>query len=111
MPSTAGGGGGVGEAAARCEKGAGYRYEGTNRYHRGRVLAQLREDASASDEEIDLRDLGRRVCEGFTDEDVPWLYGVVESLRNDGLATVAEERPPTAPTTPRAGRRASSYRR
>jgi hypothetical protein len=75
----------VGEALVRLPRAArkepGYRYEGTNRYHRGRVLAQLREDASASDEEIDLRDLGRRVCEGFTDDDVPWLYGVVESLR------------------------------
>jgi hypothetical protein len=86
----------VGEALVRLPRAArkepGYRYEGTNRYYRGRVLAQLREDASASDEEIDLRDLGRRVCEGFTDEDVPWLYGVVESLRKDGLAAVPEER-------------------
>jgi hypothetical protein len=79
MPSTAGGGGGVGEAAARSRKEPGYRYEGTNRYHRGRVLAQLREDASASGEEIDLRDLGCRVPEDFTDDDVPWLYRVVES--------------------------------
>jgi A/G-specific adenine glycosylase len=85
----------VEEALAKLPRGAkkepGYRYEETNRYYRGRVLAQLREDASARDEGIDLRDLGRRVREGFTDEDMPWLYGVVESLRKDGLAAVAEE--------------------
>jgi hypothetical protein len=55
------------------------------------VLAQLREDAAKSGEGVDLRDLGRRLREGFTDEDVPWLSGVVESLKKDGLA-VAEER-------------------
>ena len=41
---------------------------------------------------IDLRDLGRRVREGFSDEDLPWLHGVVESLQRDGLAAGAEER-------------------
>ena len=30
----------------------------------------------------------------FTDDDVPWLHGVVESLERDGLAAVAEERAP-----------------
>jgi hypothetical protein len=45
------------------------------------MLAQLPEDVPASGEGIDLRDLGRRVREGFTDEDLPWLYGVVESLK------------------------------
>jgi A/G-specific adenine glycosylase len=85
----------VGEALAKlpraARKQAGYRYEDTNRYYRGRVLAQLREDAAKSGEGVDLRDLGRRLREGFTDEDVPWLSGVVESLKKDGLA-VAEER-------------------
>ncbi len=65
-----------------------YRYESTNRYYRGRVLALLHENASAGGEEIDLRDLGCRVREDFTDEDVPWPYGVVESLKKDGLAAV-----------------------
>ena len=85
----------VGESLARQPRGAkkepGYRYEDTNRYLRGRVLAQLREDAAASGGGIDLRELGRQVREGFTDEDVPLLHGVVESLAKDGLA-VAEER-------------------
>ena len=29
---------------------------------------------------------------GFTDEDLPWLYGVVERLKKHGLAVVAEVR-------------------
>jgi len=86
----------VREALAKLPRGAktvaGYRYEDTNRYYRGRVLAQLREDASVRGGGIDLRDLGRRVREGFSDEDLPWLHGVVESLQRDGLAAGAEER-------------------
>ena len=62
-------------------------------YHRGRVLAHLREDAAASGQGIALRDLGRRLRDGFEDEDLPWISGVVDSLRKDGLA-VAEERAP-----------------
>ena len=84
----------LGKLPRGAKKGAGYRYEDTNRYYRGRVLAQLREDAAESGEGIDLRDLGRKVREGFTDDDVPWLHGVVESLERDGLAAVAEERAP-----------------
>jgi hypothetical protein len=55
-----------------------------------RVLAQLREDAAKCGEGVDIRELGRRVREGFTDEHLPWLSGMVESLRKDCLA-VAEE--------------------
>ena len=75
------------------------RYEDSNRYYRGRVLAVLRE---ALGEGIPLRELGENVREGFSERDLPWLYGVVESLEKDGLArlwsatddlqTVAEER-------------------
>lgn len=71
-----------------------YRYEESNRFYRGRVLARLR-DASVgerADEGIPLHELGGQVRAGFGEGDVPWLYGVVESLRKDGLA-VAEERP------------------
>jgi hypothetical protein len=35
---------------------------------------------------------GSRVCGGFTDEDVLWFCGVVESLKQGRLAVVAEER-------------------
>jgi A/G-specific adenine glycosylase len=73
---------------------AAYRYEESNRFYRGRVLATLRDVSvtEAAADGIDLRDLGAQVREGFTDGDVLWLYGVVESLTKDGLA-VAEERP------------------
>ena len=75
-------------------RGPAYRYEDSNRYYRGRVLAHLR-DASLderAEDGIALQELGSQVRDGFTEGDVPWLYGVVESLRKDGLA-VAEERP------------------
>ncbi len=75
------------------------RYEESNRYYRGRVLAVLRE---APEEGIPLREPGEGLREGFSEEELPWLYGVVESLQKDGLArlwfakddplTVAEER-------------------
>ena len=29
---------------------------------------------------------------GFTEDDLPWLYGVVESLEKDGFAAMTEER-------------------
>jgi hypothetical protein len=53
------------------------------------VVVQLRGDAAKCGEGVDIRELGRRVRKGFTDEHPPWLSGVVESLRKDGLA-VAE---------------------
>ncbi len=69
-------------------------FTGSNRYYRGRVIAALRElpeEAAASG--IDLRSLGPRVREGFSDADVPWLYDVVQGLTKDGLASAAEESP------------------
>jgi hypothetical protein len=73
----------------RGEK-ATYRYEGSNRYYRGRVLAALRE---APEEGIALRELGEGLREGFGEENLPWLCGVVESLEKDGLAVIQGERP------------------
>ncbi|CAA9544527.1 MAG: hypothetical protein AVDCRST_MAG19-326, partial [uncultured Thermomicrobiales bacterium] len=69
------------------------RYEESNRYLRGRVLARLREHpAEAEQGGIALTELGSQLRPGFSEEDLPWLIGVVDSLRKDGLA-VAEERP------------------
>ncbi len=53
------------------------RYEGSNRYYRGRVLAALRE---APGDGIPLRELGEGLREDFSEEELPWLHGVVESL-------------------------------
>ena len=57
--------------------------------YRGKILASLR----ANSDGIDLRALGRSVKTAFSDEDIPWIAGVVDSLRKDGLAMIAEDRP------------------
>ncbi len=66
----------------------------SNRYFRGRVLAALRDlPTTESGNGIDLQALGHQVRDNFSDADVPWLYGVVKGLSDDGLAMVAEETP------------------
>ena len=69
--------------AARATLGRG----GSNRHHRGRVLAVLRE---APPEGVALGELGKAL--GFGEADQPWLRGVVESLRKDGLARISSEK-------------------
>jgi A/G-specific adenine glycosylase len=68
---------------------AAHKYEGSNRYYRGRVLAMLRE---APEEGIPLHELGEGLCEGFGEEDLPWLRGVVEGLEKDGLLRASSAR-------------------
>ena len=82
-------------ATPRSSKKPGYKYEGSNRYYRGRVLARLRE---ASEDGITLRDLGAALRNGFTDGDLSWLEAVVRSLEKDGLAVLdnTSPRPDTA---------------
>lgn len=99
-------------------KGPAYRYEDSNRYYRGRVLAELREDSRAGGEGLALREICRRVKEDFDEGDARRLHAVVESLVRDGLAriwpapgakgapmAVAEERAPygTGPGEPTPG--------
>lgn len=72
-----------------------YRFEESNRFYRGRVLAMLRalpatEDVAA---EIGLDELGRSVCADFDEEHLSWLRDVVGSLAKDGLAAIREDRP------------------
>ena len=78
-------------SAPRAPKKPGYRYEGSNRYYRGRALARLRE---APDDGVTLRDLGAALRDGFAEGDLPWIEGVARSLEKDGLA-VLEKTPPT----------------
>jgi A/G-specific adenine glycosylase len=73
------------QPAARAEK-ATYRYEGSNRYYRGRVLAVLRE---TPEESVTLHELGGGLREGFGEEDMPWLRDIVESLEKDGLVKIS----------------------
>jgi len=70
--------------AAKASQGSG----GPNRHHRGRALAVLRE---APPEGVALGELGKELREGFGEADLPWLRGVVESLRKDGLARISSE--------------------
>ncbi|MGI8475006.1 MAG: A/G-specific adenine glycosylase [Thermomicrobiales bacterium] len=81
--------GGVAPAAIR--RTPPFRYEDSNRYYRGRVLAALRALPDDPEADLPMMRLGEQVRDGFTDGDVPWLYGVVRSLAKDGLASVAEE--------------------
>ncbi len=78
----------------RVSSGPPYRYEGSDRYYRGQVLAQLCEEYINGRNEagVPLTELGSRVRADFAVDDVPWLRGVVDGLAKDGLA-IAEERP------------------
>lgn len=67
-------------------------FEGSNRWYRARVVDALRE-AGDTAEGLDLRSLGARVREGYVDEDLPWLTGVVRSLARDGLLALHEDVP------------------
>lgn len=68
-----------------------YRYQGSDRFYRGRVLATLRALPPDPDAAIPLPHLGVGVRDDFAAEHEPWLRGVVASLERDGLV-VAEER-------------------
>ena len=78
---------------ARLKKEAAF--SGSNRFYRGRVLAALRDRASNGDDApgVTLLELGKTVRDDFSDADLPWLYGVVAGLQQDGLARVAEDTP------------------
>lgn len=71
-------------------------FAGSNRFYRGRVLAALRDQASARPDSpsLPISELGKRVRDDFSpDEHITWLYGVVQGLEQDGLARVAESTP------------------
>lgn len=70
-------------------------FQESNRFYRGRVIDALR-NLPPDDEVsgIDLVRLGSQVKSQFSNDDVPWLYNLVQRLAVDGLAQVAEERPP-----------------
>jgi A/G-specific adenine glycosylase len=70
-----------------------YRFEESNRFYRGRILARLRSlpEADASSPGIDLNDLGRSIRDDFDDGHIDWLRGIVGGLAKDGLASISEE--------------------
>jgi A/G-specific adenine glycosylase len=68
-------------------------FEQTTRYFRGRIVDALRSVPDGSDTGLSLNELGPRVREGFSGEDLPWLREIVSGLERDGLAKVAEAVP------------------
>jgi A/G-specific adenine glycosylase len=68
-------------------------FESTTRFYRGRIVEALRALPEDEPEGIPLPELGLRVREGFTSENLPWLRELVDGLQRDGLALVAEDSP------------------
>jgi A/G-specific adenine glycosylase len=68
-------------------------FESTTRFYRGRIVEVLRALPEDEPEGIPLPELGNRVREGFTSENLPWLRELVDALQRDGLALVAEDSP------------------
>ena len=68
-------------------------FESTRRFYRGRIVDALRALPEDEPTGIPLPELGLRVREGFTSEQLPWLRELVDSLQRDGLALVAEDSP------------------
>ena len=68
-------------------------FESTSRFYRGRIVEALRALPANEHAGIPLTELGPRVREGFTSENLPWLRDLVDGLQRDGLALVAEDSP------------------
>ena len=68
-------------------------FESTSRFYRGRIVEALRALPADEPTGIPLAELGPRVREGFTSENLPWLRDLVDGLQRDGLALVAEDSP------------------
>jgi A/G-specific adenine glycosylase len=68
-------------------------FESTSRFYRGRIVEALRALPADESAGIPLAELGPRVREGFTSENLPWLRDLVDGLQRDGLALVAEDSP------------------
>jgi A/G-specific adenine glycosylase len=66
-------------------------FERTSRYYRGRIVETLRGLPEQERAGIALEELGTKVKEGFAEENIPWLRGLVEGLQRDGLAVIAED--------------------
>jgi A/G-specific adenine glycosylase len=68
-------------------------FESTSRFYRGRIVDALRALPADAPTGIPLAELGPRVREGFTSDDLPWLRDLIDGLERDGLALVAEDSP------------------
>jgi A/G-specific adenine glycosylase len=79
--------------SARTRQAKTEPFESTTRFYRGRIVEALRAVPADEPAGIPLTELGVRVREGFTPENLPWLRELVAGLERDGLALVAEESP------------------
>jgi A/G-specific adenine glycosylase len=61
-------------------------YQTSNRYFRGRLVAALRELPVG--DALTLRELGPRLKDGWTEEDLPWLDTIARGLAEDGLIVI-----------------------
>ncbi|WIG61818.1 MAG: A/G-specific adenine glycosylase [Ktedonobacterales bacterium] len=61
----------------------------TSRYFRGRAVEALR--ALPPGETLSLSDLGPRVKDNFTPDDLPWLRALLTGLARDGLARITAD--------------------
>jgi A/G-specific adenine glycosylase len=68
-------------------------FESTSRFYRGRIVEALRALPAGEPTGIPLAELGPRVREGFTSDDLPWLRDLIDGLERDGLALVGEDSP------------------
>jgi A/G-specific adenine glycosylase len=76
----------VGPVARRATPAVAERqapYTGSNRFYRGRIVALLRELPPGAAAPLD--ELGPRVKEGWTGEELPWLQKIAEALAAEGL--------------------------
>ncbi|MBW3632114.1 MAG: A/G-specific adenine glycosylase [Chloroflexi bacterium] len=78
-------------------------FENTTRYYRGRIVETLRGLPEHDQTGIALTELGSIVQEGFAQENIPWLRGIVEGLQRDGLAVIAEDPVPYDASAEAAG--------
>jgi A/G-specific adenine glycosylase len=79
--------------SARTRQAKNEPFESTSRFYRGRIVEALRALPADEATGIPLAELGPRVREGFTSDDLPWLRDLIDGLERDGLALVAEDSP------------------
>ena len=79
--------------SARTRQAKNEPFESTSRFYRGRIVEALRALPADEPAGMPLADLGPKVREGFTSDDLPWLRDLIDGLERDGLALVAEDSP------------------
>lgn len=58
-------------------------FKGSNRYYRGQIITMLRQQEKQA-----LFKLGKKIKSDFSKKDMPWLRGIVQQLKKEGLVVV-----------------------